>query len=200
MEHVPAPRRWSPPRPPQLRGAKGTRGGGDGGGRNQRRRRGGGAGAMGAGRRTRRRPPPRVPAAPWRAAERRAQQTVTARARVPARAHPPTWRRRAKLRALGSADEQRALAAATGVWWQRLRRGATRARSPRGRGGGHAGRDGSDPLPAAWRAAARGLAVLPWLRSHASRFLARLPVACRHMRSAFSCEISKRHIRSRIGG
>jgi len=62
------------------------------------------------------------------------------------------------------------------------------------------GRDGSDPLPAAWRAAARGLAVLPWLRSHASRFLARLPVACRHMRSAFSCEISKRHIRSRIGG
>jgi len=94
---------------------------------------------MGAGRRTRRRPPPRVPAAPWRAAERRAQQTVTARARVPARAHPPTWRRRAKLRALGSADEQRALAAATGVWWQRLRRGATRARSPRGRGGGHAG-------------------------------------------------------------
>ena len=135
MEHVPAPRRWSPPRPPQLRGAKGTRGGGDGGGRSQRRRRGGGAGATAAGRRTRRRPPPpRVPAAPWRAAERRAQQTVTARARVPARAHPPTWRRRAKLRALGSAAEQRALAAATGVWWQRLRRGATRARSPRGWG------------------------------------------------------------------
>ena len=94
---------------------------------------------MGEGRRTRRRPPPRVPAAPWRAAERRAQQTVTAREGSGESAPADLAAKENKAARLGLAAEQRALAAATGVWWQRLRRGATRARSPRGRGGGHAG-------------------------------------------------------------
>ena len=70
---------------------------------------------------------------------------------------------------------------------------AWRDARPFAKGMGHAAmlrRPRGEPRPAG----------LPWLRWHASRFLARLPVACRHMRSAFSCEISKRHIRSRIGG